>query len=229
MNDLLFELSGLLKSGGGFLPLIAFLGGFLTSLTPCSLSALPFIIAYLGGGEDSSTGRNLALSATYAAGNALSFGALGLAAAFLGRVLNFTGKWWYLALGILMILLALDQFGLVNLTKSFTKLGQRVKRNRYGALVFGMISGIFASPCATPVMIALMTMITTAQISPLAGLGLYLAFALGNAITVVAAGMVSGRVGFIKTQGYSKFSKLIEIGFGIIIFAFGMFLIYEGL
>ena len=111
MNQILVNLSAMMRQGGALLPLIALAGGFLTSLTPCSLSSLPFVIAYIGGGEDQSRKRNFILSATYAVGNAITFGALGLLASFLGTLLNFTGKWWYLLLGILMLLVALEQFG----------------------------------------------------------------------------------------------------------------------
>lgn len=229
MNQILVNLSAMMRQGGALLPLIALAGGFLTSLTPCSLSSLPFVIAYIGGGEDQSRKRNFILSATYAVGNAITFGALGLLASFLGTLLNFTGKWWYLLLGILMLLVALEQFGLLNFSKKFNKLGQKVKRNRFGAFTFGVISGFFASPCATPVMIALMTMITTSQLSLLLGIGLYLLFAVGNAITIITVGMLSGKVSVLRSESYSKFSKFIEILFGSIIFIFGLFLIYQAL
>lgn len=229
MNELLIELSSLLRSGGALVPLAAFVGGFLTSLTPCSLSSLPFVIAYIGGGEEKSRSKNLTLSATYAAGNAISFALLGLAAALLGRIINLTGSWWYILIGLLMVVVALNQFGLVDITKKFTKFGQKVKRNRFGALVFGIISGIFASPCATPILTALIFMIATSQLSILKGVGLFLLFAAGNAITIITVGMLSGRVGIIKNEGYSKFAKAIQYGFGLIILVFGVFLISQGL
>lgn len=228
MNDILFQLSGLMRSGGPLIPIIAILGGFLTSLTPCSLSALPFVIAYIGGGEEVSKKKNFSLSLIYAAGNALAFIAMGLVASLLGKLVNFTGPWWYYLLGAIMVLFSLDQFGLINLTKKFTKLGQKVKRNRFGALVFGIISGVFASPCATPVLTALIAMIATAQMSVAKGIGLFALFALGNAITIVTVGVLSGRVSIIKKEGYGTFAKIIQYGFAILILTFGIFLIMEG-
>ena len=43
------SLTELFQQGGWLAPFLAFLAGVLTSFTPCSLSAIPLIVAYLGG------------------------------------------------------------------------------------------------------------------------------------------------------------------------------------
>ncbi len=231
MMELLGPITSLLKEGGPLMPLFAFLGGLITSFSPCSLSALPFIIAYIGGGKDQSRSSNLALSATYAAGNALAYGALGVISSLLGTIINFTGSWWYLLLGILMLLVALEQFGLTNFSKSFVKYGQKIKRNRFGAFVFGIISGIFASPCATPIMIAIMAMIAASGTSVLTAIFLFLLFALGNSVTIILAGLASGHLNMniVQSDSYSTFAKISQSLLGVLIFALGLFLIYQGL
>lgn len=229
MYDILGSLSSLLRAGGPFMPLFALLGGLVTSLSPCSLSALPFIIAYIGGGKDRSRLANLGLSATYAAGNALAYGTLGVLSALLGTLINFTGSWWYLLLGILMLVVALEQFDLTDFSRAFVKYGQKVKRNRFGAFVFGVISGIFASPCATPIMLAIMTMIAASNASIWTGLFLFLLFALGNSFTIIIAGLASGHLNLLNKTTYSTFAKVSQTVLGVLIFALGLFLIYQGL
>ena len=65
-------------------PLAAFLGGILTSFTPCSLSAASLAVAYVGGVEQKGTSQSFRLSLVFALGTTLAFTVLGIVATAAG-------------------------------------------------------------------------------------------------------------------------------------------------
>ena len=90
INEWLSTLSSTISANLWLAPLLALLAGVLTSLTPCSLSSVPLVIGFVGGTGQRDTKKAFLLSATFAAGMAVSFTSLGVAARFWGRF--FTGK-----------------------------------------------------------------------------------------------------------------------------------------
>lgn len=229
LDKILLDLSGAIRGGGVMLPLIALLGGFLTSLTPCSLSSLPIIITYLGAGKKLDTAGAFKISLTYAIGNGVTLVALGVIAALLGRLVNFAGRWWYLFLGVLMILMALQLFGVIDVFGKLQQSGRRFEQKKGGAFVLGLLSGFFASPCATPVMIALMAMIGGTGSGIMTGILLFLLYAIGHGISVVAVGTSLGKFSFIQSgEGYQKFSVIINYIFGILVLGLGLYMLYLG-
>ncbi|MDO5717353.1 MAG: cytochrome c biogenesis protein CcdA [Tissierellia bacterium] len=227
LNNILYTIGAGIREGGVMLPLFAILGGFLTSLTPCSLTSLPIIITYLGAGKEMNTKKAFKLSLSYALGNALTFAILGVIASLIGKLISFTGSLWYIFLGILMIIVALQMFGVIDIFSKINLNGNIVKHKRFGAFVLGIISGVFASPCATPVMIALMAIISGTGASILKGIVLFLLYALGHGIIVVIVGSTMGGID-IANEGYKKFSKIFNIIFGILVLALGLYMLYLG-
>src|SRR5690554_3903018 len=88
-------------------PLLALAAGVLTSFTPCSLSSIPLVIGYVGYMEADQR-KAFRLSLVFAAGAAVTFTMLGVVAALMGRLLGTAARWWYLLLGLLMVLMALQ-------------------------------------------------------------------------------------------------------------------------
>ena len=136
-------------------PLLALAAGALTSFTPCSLSSVPLVILYVGG-ADVLPKKSARLSLVFALGSAVTFTALGVAAASIGRLLGTGAKWWYVVLGVLMVLMALQTWGVWNIVPSTRLGGGNMRRGYVGALLAGMLGGLFSSPCATPVLVALL-------------------------------------------------------------------------
>ena len=132
-------------------------------------------------------------------GNGVTLVALGIVAALLGRLVNFAGRWWYLFLGFLMIMMALQLFGIIDVFGKLQQSGKRFEQKKGGAFVLGLLSGFFASPCATPVMIALMAMIGGTGSGIMTGILLFLLYAIGHGITVVAVGTSLGKFSFIQS------------------------------
>jgi cytochrome c biogenesis protein CcdA len=150
LNQWLDVLSAAIKANTWLAPFLAFLAGALTSVTPCSLTSVPLVIGYVGGTGGKDTKRAFLLSVVFALGMAFTFTVLGTAASLLGRLMQGTGSWWYLLLGVLMVLMALQTWEIFNFIPGTHAISKSTKRGFAGAFLAGILGGFFSSPCATP-------------------------------------------------------------------------------
>ena len=115
MTHCLNTLANLIQQYIWLAPVLALLGGLVTSFTPCSLSSVPMVIAYIGGSAKNDTKKAFRLSLTMAGGLALTFLIFGSLASVLGHYLHEIGAWWYGILGIIMVLMALQIWGVIRI------------------------------------------------------------------------------------------------------------------
>jgi cytochrome c biogenesis protein CcdA len=200
MTDLLDGLANLIERSGYIAPLLALIAGALTSFTPCSLSSIPLVVGFVGGAGQGNTGRAFRLSLTFALGSAVTFTALGVIASLAGRLIGTSASWWYIALGVLMVLMALQTWEVFEIIPSSYLLSKNKKRGYAGALVAGILGGVFSSPCSTPVLIALLA-IVAGKGSILWGILLLLLYSVGHGILAVVAGTSVGFVQKLTTSG----------------------------
>lgn len=228
INDWLATLSGVMSANIWLAPLLALLAGVLTAFTPCSLSSVPLVIGYVGGAGQKNTKRAFALSVTFAAGMSVTFTALGVTASLLGKFLQSAGKWWYLLLGVLMVLMALQTWEIFNFIPSTNALSKNKKKGFIGALLAGVLGGLFASPCSTPVLVVLLAFVAK-EGRVLLGVFLLLLYSLGNSTLVLVAGT---SVGFVKklsaSEKYGKFSTALKIIMGTLILMIAFYMFYLG-
>ena len=221
-------LSSLIEGSIWLAPLLAFIAGVLTSVTPCALSSVPLVIGYVGGTSNQNTKRAFRLSLTFAAGMAVTFTVLGTAASLLGKLMGTSSKWWYIALGILMILMALQTWEIYNFIPATYLTSKNTKKGYLGALITGILGGIFSSPCATPVLIVLLGIVARSG-NIVWGVFLLLLYSIGHSILVIIAG---SSVGFVKKitadNKYGVFSKVLKIVMGLAILAIAFYMLYLG-
>ncbi len=224
LNDLSAALTQNLWLG----PLIALAAGLLTSLMPCSLSSVPLVIGYVGSaaGQDSDKRKALKLSLTFALGLTLAFVALGLLAALAGRLMGGMTRWWYLALGVLMILMALQTWELFEIIPSSYLVSRSKRRGYLGAFLAGTLGGLFSSPCSTPVLIALLAMVA-GEGQLLRGVLLLLLYAAGHSALSVVAGTSAGFAQRLtRDPKYGRLSQVLRIVLGSLILLMGFYLLY---
>ena len=219
-------------------PLLAFAAGVLTAFTPCALTSVPLVIAYVGGtgqrdagqrdAGQHDTGRAFRLSATFAAGSAVTFTILGTAASLLGRLMRGAGSWWYIALGVLMILMALQTWEIFSFIPSTYAASKNTRRGYQGALLAGMLGGLFSSPCATPVLVVLLGMV--AREGRIAwGVFLLLLYSLGHSVLVLIAGTSVGFVQNLRTSGkYARLGVILKALMGALMLLIGFYMFYMG-
>ncbi len=225
MEVLLDELTRLMLDSYWLAPLIAFIAGLLTSFTPCSLSTIPLIIGYLGGLDTYNTKKAFTLSLIFALGSALTFTLLGVLASMAGSLIGQHSTFWYAFLGVIMVLMALQTWELYNFIPSNHLLAKNKKKGQLGAFIAGILAGIFSSPCSTPVLIALLTIVASkGNLSY--GILLLLLYSIGHGILAVIAGTSLSFVQKISNnKQYAKSALAVKIimGFLILLIAFYMF------
>jgi len=227
LNPILEFLADLLTTAGWIAPLLAFGAGVVTSLMPCCLSSLPLIMGYVGGtGADSKRGFRMSLM--FALGMVIVTTALGAAAALLGRLLLLGGTWYYLVLGVLMLLMSLQIFGVFEFVPSTHLTSRATKRGYWGAFLAGCLGGLFASPCATPVLVVLLGIVATSG-NILWGILLLLMYSAGHSILILAVGTSVGIARQITTSPrYGHISHILQVVMGILTLALGLYMLYLG-
>ena len=84
-----------------------FLGGIISSASPCVLAMIPLVIGYVGGYAEGSQKKAIQYSLMFTLGLTITFTVLGIIAGALGRLFGDVGSFWYYVLPPVAILLGL--------------------------------------------------------------------------------------------------------------------------
>ena len=226
IDSWLTQIARIIQSNTWLAPLLALLAGVLTSITPCSLSGVPLIIGYVGGTGERNTKKAFAYSAVFAVGTAVTFVVLGIIATSTGKLMGTSSPVLYMILGVLMVLMALQTWEIFNFIPSVNLLSKNKRRGFAGAFLAGILSGIFSSPCSTPVLIALLA-IVAGEGNLLWGILLMLLYSIGHSTLVMVAGTSVGFVQKIKSsQRYGKVATVIKILMGSAILFIGLYMFW---
>ncbi len=187
---------------------VAFLGGLVAGFGPCILPMLPAVFGYVTGtvaeGEirgGAAWRRALALSAVFVIGMSLVFALIGAVAGALGRAV-LVGAWAAYAVAAICVVLGLQMLGVINLRfealNRFLPARRPERRGYVGALLFGMLFGVVASPCSTPILAAIATIAATRG-SALQGATLLFVFGLGKGVPLLLLGLASGSLTMMRS------------------------------
>lgn len=229
--------------------LIAYLGGILSSLTPCVYPMIPITLSVVGGlgPTKKSWKETLAGGVSYVTGMTVIYSFLGVIAGVSGKVFgSFTNNsGWFLALGIIMSIAALimldvipfDPLTTLDRMKRYFRNKREPKHTHkinqeyitkemtlVGAFVLGASSGFIAAPCTTPVLTSILAFIAKSQSVSL-GFVLMLAFSLGLGTILLMIAMFAGMIRVLPRSG--QWMKTVKIGSGLILLAFAEYLIYR--
>lgn len=207
--------------------IMALAAGLISSFSPCVLSSTPLVIGYVGGYAGDDKKRAFKYSLFFCFGLSSTFTALGAASALLGRLMIGVGKWWYIVLGVIMLLMALQMLDIFNIMPQTCKVPTK-RKGLIGAFSLGVLGGVLSSPCATPVLAAILAFVA-GQGNIALGVGLLAVYSIGHCVLLLIAGT---SVGFVQKLAASpsteKWGKILKICFGIIILMFALYLFYTG-
>ena len=206
--------------------IISFLGGVLSSISPCSLGMIPLIVGYVGGYGDSDKLKTFVQLSSFVFGLAFVLTIIGVICAYTGSVFTaLGGSYWIILLASLILVFGLNLLGLIELNLS--PLVKRFPKGKSTSLfiypfIIGVLFAFASSPCSTPILAGIMSFATLTKSMLLAGLML-LFFSLGQGLIVVLAGVFTS---FLK--GIRNFSSVSEVLMKIsgILLILGAFLIY---
>jgi cytochrome c-type biogenesis protein len=205
---------------------LVFLGGVVTSIGPCNLATIPLIVGYVGGSHNMTRYRAFTLSLAFAVGLALTFMLLGVAAALIGGLIGASARWWYYLVAAICFVIGLNMLGVLrfNLSMAFGGLRERIGlKGVPGALALGLVSGLVATQCATPVLVAILTYVM-AKGALLYGAALLFVYALGRGVPVVLAGTFTGALKSFQKLG--RWTGVIEKASGVIVIGVGFYFLW---
>jgi cytochrome c biogenesis protein CcdA len=219
---------------------IVFWIGAVASLSSCTAVRLPVVIGYVAG-VGSSKRRAIVLTLLFAAGLVFSYVLLGAvmmtAGGVAGKMLRLN-KYFFWFLGVLLIVTGIFVSGLVNvhlLPEKWRGLGPRLhKATLPGAVLLGFVFGLLIVPacpsCGTGLLI--LAGIAVAKKLSAYGLLLFLSFALGQSLPIVAVGVLTGLVkpnviGRVRTR-ICSFERRTQLIAGNVLMVLGIYLIVVG-
>jgi thiol:disulfide interchange protein DsbD len=189
------RLRGLLDAAGPALAVgVAFLGGVLTSLTPCVYPLIPITVSIFGARQGSRR-HAVALSGLYVLGIAVMYTALGVGAAVTGKAFGgvMSSPIVIGAVALVFALMAASMFGAFELALPAglqARLATVGGAGHAGAFAMGLVAGVIAAPCTGPVLTSILLLIAK-QGSVAMGAGLMLSFALGMGLLFFLIGAFS--------------------------------------
>ncbi len=188
---------------------LAFVVGVLTSFTPCLYPMIPVTMGILQTQAVRSLWSNFVTALSYVLGMASVYAVLGYVAATSSIIF---GKWttnpWFIFIAVMIFFyLVFSMFGFYEiklpsfLTKHHEVEGsERGQRSLIKSFLFGAISGTVASPCLTPPLAILLTLVAKKG-SPFLGLFALFAFALGMGMLLLIIGTFSSSLALLPRAG----------------------------
>lgn len=207
--------------------LLVFLGGAVTSIGPCNIAMIPLVIAFVGGKTDLSRGRSMALSGMFVLGLSITYVILGVIASLVGGLIGGSAAiWYYLVAGVCFVI-GLQILGviIIPVPMLFGRLRERIsQKGLLGALLLGLVSGLVASQCATPVLAAIVTYVLAIKAKLFYGATLLFVYALGRGIPVFLAGTFTSVLK--QFQKLEKWSGWIEKTSGVVMIIIGLYFLW---
>ncbi|QUL98280.1 MAG: sulfite exporter TauE/SafE family protein [Candidatus Fermentithermobacillus carboniphilus] len=213
-------------------PIYALFLGILASLSPCALGAVPLLVGHMAGSRRTTRLKNAFLFILGMTGALTMAGAV---AGTVGKSLILVAPWLRLLAGFLFILAGLSYLDVFSRPKTCTvdvSLGQGSRpepdspiRGVLESLGLGVMYGLSASPCATPVLLAILAVVATSG-SAGHGMTLLFAYSLGQSFLVAVAGIFA--VNFRRfLEGGKKVYVLgiVRKAGGLLVLAFGIYLL----
>lgn len=229
MQNLLSSFDAYLSAGSVLSYAAAFVGGVLISFTPCVYPVLPITVGYIGGRSQGAKGKGFFLSVSYVLGMAITYAALGTAAALTGRVFGqaAASPVANIVVGNICILMALSLFDVFHMPVPAFLSGAptgKKRRGMLGAFGIGLASGFVVGPCTAPVLGALLVYVG-ARKNVLFGTSLLFVFALGMGFLLVLIGTFSGLLASLPKSG--RWTEAVRKGFGVLLILAGEYFLLE--
>ena len=219
------RIAAAIAAGSPWLLPLAFLGGLCTALNPCAYPLIGAVAGYVWTHGRRSFWRTTAICGMFLLGLMIVYGVLGLVGSLIAPLLGLSRRqlMWIaggvcIGAGALMAdLVPLELPSVSLLTRFWDRL-----LGLPGALLLGMLLGIVATPCATPPLVAIVTIAATRGAVWLAVL-LMIAYAIGHGLPAICIGLAAGSLSGL--QRFALRGRLLQIGGGWLIIAVGFYLL----
>lgn len=210
MDTVSHNIQHIIQNQHGVAFVAVFIGGLISAASPCVLAAIPLIIGYVGGYSEGNKKRAALFSFVFILGLSITFTLLGAAASVMGQFLGFMGRWLYIGLAVIAILMGLQLMGIILIPLPFQKTRAVKTKGLLGAFLLGMLTGTVSSPCATPILAVILAYVSTQGDMVYGGLLLFV-YAIGHCVLIFIAGLSVGLTeSIISSRGAKNFSLCKE-------------------
>lgn len=195
--------------------------GFVFSFNPVALASIPVSMAYVTKAQE--TRRAVLFGSMFVLGMILTHATLGFAAGLGGSWMQqWIGRQWGLVLGPLLIVMGLAWPGWIKLPMPQISIRAKRAANTWGALALGASFSVAVCPGCTPALVIVLG-VAAGVGSPLFGVLLLLAFAVGRAIPVILGATAMGWLESLK--GLRRSQRAFEITGGVVLILAGLYML----
>jgi cytochrome c biogenesis protein CcdA len=205
-----------------------FLAGVISSASPCVLATIPLVVGFVGGYADGDRLKAFRYSLAFVFGLSLTFTAFGAAAGLLGTMFGTLGGPWYLIAGVIALVMGGQMMGLYEIRLPISRDFKPKQGGIVGSFLLGLFFGVVSSPCATPVLVVLLTLVA-GKGQVFYGIALLFCYAIGHCLLMLFAGTFTGFVeGFVKARGVVNFSLWAKRVSGGVVALVGGWFVWQG-
>ncbi len=205
-----------------------FCGGALTASNPCVLAMIPLMMSFVAGQREGEVGllRSLGYSLLFVLGLAITFTAMGMAAALAGAMYGDLSGGWNWVVAAVCLLMGLHLMGILNIRiPALIKAPPRVT-GRLGALLLGLLFGLVSAPCAAPILVVLLTYLAGSGASMAYGGVLLLMYSLGHSLLIIIAGTSMGAARkLLESRNLTRATELLRRVAGGVIVLVGIYFV----
>ncbi len=166
---------------------LAFIGGLIASVSPCILALLPVNLSYIGTRNISSRRDALIKAGLFVLGNVIILSLFGLASSFAGAVMVEYRGYINLVVGAIILIMGLGLLGLIKIPLPQIN----VDGSNFGPFGVGLTFALVSSPCASPVLFAVLAAAGASGSQLLAVLTMA-SYAFGYTIIIFLASLLTG-------------------------------------
>ncbi len=205
----------------------SFLGGLISSVSPCSLSMLPLIIGYIGGYSEEKPLKTLVQMIFFVIGASIVFSVIGIICAITGKI--FIGNPYFaLIVSSIILIMGLNILGVLDF--QLPVLIKEIPKNNLNneflyPMLLGAVFALIGTPCSTPILASIMAFATMGAKISYAVIMLFL-FSLGQGLILILAGFITSK---LKNSGekFYKVSELILKFSGILLIIVSAYIYYK--
>jgi cytochrome c-type biogenesis protein len=194
---------------------LAFFGGLIASVSPCILAMLPLNLSYIGTRNITSRKDALIKAGMFVLGNVIILSLFGLVSSFAGLVIVEYRGHINLVVGTIILIMGLGLLGLIKIPLPQI----HFDGNNFGPFGIGLTYALVSSPCASPVLFAVLAA-SAASGSQVLSILTMVSYALGYTIVIFISSLLTGFAKQAKlllkySEGITKFGSVALVIAGI--------------
>ncbi len=208
---------------------VSFVWGILSViLSPCHLSSIPLLVAFIGGQGKLPVKKAFFLSGMFALGILLTITIIGIITGLMGKMLGSIGDAPIYVAALIFLLVGLNFIGILPSPDIFKNGTPGIKRKGlFSAFMMGFLFGVVLGPCtfgfAAPV---LGVALSSAAQNMIFSIGIILSYALGHCLIIIVAGTFTEFIeNVLKLNDKTNISEIFKKVCGVIIILISIYLV----